>query len=102
MSAGSGEADNLIVWDASDSFRKVAVLKGHIDDVLTCAWSPDGSSIASGDTAGNVLVWKTNGRRTFFKYTGHTGPVNAVAWSPDGKRIASASADSTVQVWQPS
>jgi WD40 repeat protein/serine/threonine protein kinase len=74
----------------------------HINPVLSVAWSPDGSTIASGDNDGNVYVWKTTGRKTFFRYQGHKGPVNAVAWSPDGTRIASASSDGTVHVWQPS
>lgn len=76
--------------------------KDHVNRVLTASWSPDETSIASGDEDGNVYVWRTAGRKTFFKYTGHKGPVNAVAWSPDGKFIASAGADATVQVWQPS
>lgn len=76
--------------------------KDHVNRVLTVSWSPDGTSIASGDQDGNVYVWRTAGRKTFFKYTGHQGPVNAVAWSPNGKFIASAGADTTVQVWQPS
>ncbi|HEY4034584.1 MAG TPA: protein kinase [Ktedonobacteraceae bacterium] len=76
--------------------------KDHIDRVFAVSWSPDGTSIASGDEDGNVYVWRTAGRKTFFKYTGHKGAVNAVAWSPDGNFIASASADNTVHVWQPS
>ncbi|MGH2508461.1 MAG: hypothetical protein ACRDHZ_13835, partial [Ktedonobacteraceae bacterium] len=76
--------------------------KDHVNRVLAVSWSPNGTSIASGDEDGNVYVWKTAGRKTFFKYTGHKGPINAVAWSPDGKFIASGSADTTVHVWQPS
>jgi Tol biopolymer transport system component len=75
--------------------------KDHINRVFAVSWSPDGTSIASGDEDGNVYVWRTAGRKTFFKYTGHKGAVNAVAWSPDGNFIASASADNTVHVWQP-
>ena len=73
----------------------------HVNRVFAVSWSPDGTSIASGDEDGNVYVWRTAGRKTFFKYTGHKGAVNAVAWSPDGNFIASASADNSVHVWQP-
>ena len=75
--------------------------KDHINRVFAVSWSPDGRSVASGDEDGNVYVWRTDGRKTLFKYTGHKGVVNAVAWSPDGNFIASASADNTVHVWQP-
>jgi WD40 repeat protein len=75
--------------------------KDHANRVFAVSWSPDGTSIASGDEDGNVYVWRTAGRKTFFKYSGHKGAVNAVAWSPDGNFIASASADNTVHIWQP-
>jgi eukaryotic-like serine/threonine-protein kinase len=75
--------------------------KDHVNRVFAVSWSPNGTSIASGDEDGNVYVWSTSGRKTFFKYTGHEGAVNAIAWSPDGKFIASAGADQTVHVWQP-
>jgi serine/threonine protein kinase len=75
--------------------------KDHVNRVFAVSWSPDGTSIASGDEDGNVYVWRTAGRKTFFKYSGHKGVVNAIAWSPDGNFIASASADNTVHVWHP-
>ena len=75
--------------------------RSSVNPVLSVAWSPDGRSIASGDTSGTVYVWKVADQKIFFTYSRHKGAVNALAWSPDGKTIASASADNTVQVWQP-
>jgi serine/threonine protein kinase len=75
--------------------------KQHVNAVLSVSWSPNGTTLASGDNDGNVYVWQVAGRKTTFIYRGHKGAVNAVAWSPDGKSIASASADGTVHVWQP-
>jgi WD40 repeat protein len=83
------------------TFFKDHQRKDHVNRVFAVSWSPDGTSIASGDEDGNVYVWRTTGRKTFFKYSGHKGAVNAVAWSPDGNFIASASADNTVHVWSP-
>src|SRR5260221_467081 len=104
----SAGADQTVqISNGIDGTPRPPFFTGHVNGqlanpVLSVAWSPDGTSIASGDTAGNVYVWKTAGRKTFFIYRGHKGAVNALAWSPDGKTIASASADSTVQLWQPS
>lgn len=74
--------------------------RGHSASVLTLAWSPDGTRIASADTT--VQVWDAAKGHTIYIYKGHSGSVNAVAWSPGNKRIASAGDDTTVQVWNAS
>ena len=73
--------------------------KGHIQIVLTLAWSPDGRQIASGSADGTVRVWDATTGHTYVTYAGHSAEVNAITWSPDGKYIASGGADGTVQVW---
>ena len=74
---------------------------GHTQAVLTLAWSPDGTRIASGDAGGIVRVWDPARRDTHRPYSGYAAEVNAVAWSPDGKYIASGGSDGAVQVWDP-
>lgn len=105
--ASAGADQTVQISNGSDGTPRPPFFTGHqskqhINRVLAVSWSPDGASIASGDADGNVYVWHTAGRKTFFRYQGHKQAVNAVAWSPDGKSIASASADGTVHVWQPS
>jgi eukaryotic-like serine/threonine-protein kinase len=73
--------------------------KRHTDAVYTVAWSPDGTSIASGDRKGQALVWNAKTGAVTLTFLMHTAPVNAVAWSPDGTRIASGSSDLTVKIW---
>ncbi len=74
--------------------------RGHTSSVLTLAWSPDGTRIASADSS--VRVWNARDGHTDYIYKGHSGSVNATAWSPSNKRIASAGDDTTVQVWNAS
>lgn len=103
----SAGADQVVqISRGSDGASSPPFFAGHksqssINRVLSVAWSPGGTSITSGDSAGNVYVWRMVDRKTFFTYPGHKGSVNALAWSPDGKTIASGGADSTVQIWQP-
>src|SRR3989440_6829086 len=73
---------------------------GHKGPVLSVAWSPDGTRIASASVDQTVQVWEAPSGRLLQTCTGHRGPVLSVAWSPDGTRIASASDDQTVQVWE--
>ena len=38
--------------------QEVALLTGHTGDVTSVAFSPDGSTIASGSSDGTVLLWE--------------------------------------------
>jgi len=73
--------------------------RGHTGAVLSVAWSPDGSRIASASADRTVKVWEVKNGRLLLTYNRHKSFVLSVAWSPDGKHIASASDDQTVQVW---
>lgn len=76
--------------------------KGHSDQVLAVAWSPDGRRVASGSRDMTAQVWDTFTGQHAIIYRGHSNTVASLAWSPDGKRVASASWDKTVQVWDAS
>ncbi|MFE9098748.1 DNA-binding protein [Streptomyces sp. NPDC007264] len=71
------------------------------------AFSPDGSSLAVGDTLGRVTVWDgglrsriavLSGTRTA-DATGAADGVSALAFSPDGRTLAVAGASGTVRLW---
>ena len=74
---------------------------GHQSYVLSLAYSPDGSRIASGDGAGAVRIWDGHTSELTAVLSGHAGPVNGVAYSPDSSRVASAGDDGTIRIWAP-
>jgi WD40 repeat protein len=57
----SGSDDNTLkLWD-TETGKEIATLAGHIGEVNTCAFSPDGSVIACGDELGNFYLYKLKG-----------------------------------------
>jgi WD40 repeat protein len=75
--------------------RLETVLHGHENVVQTVAFSPDGSSLASGDIDGMVRLWDvaSGSGKVLFEAD---DAVNTVVFSPDGDTIAVASTDETL------
>ena len=75
------------------------VLKGHESNVMSVAFSPDGSRIVSGSVDSTVRLWDVASGEELAVLKGHEGSVMSVAFSPDGSRIVSGSWDNTVRLW---
>jgi WD40 repeat protein len=69
------------------------LIKGT-DGALSIAISPDGRTLASGDTShsalGEARLWDLENCKVLASLPGHRGPVIALAFSPDGKMLAAA------------
>ena len=65
--------------------------------VSSVAFSPDGSTLASGSSDYTVRLWDAVTGQEKAVLTGHSGVVNSVAFSPDGSTLASGSSD--VRLW---
>ena len=81
------------------------VLHGHQQEMLTAVFSSDGHHLATGDAAGEVLLWEiTDSKGTprvkiIHRLSDHTERVTSLAFSPDGQLLASGSFDDTIVVW---
>lgn len=74
-------------------------LPAHPPCVLTVAFSPDSTLLASGGGDNRVQIWDSNSGQLRHILTGHTNWVWSIAFSPDGKTLASASSDQTIYLW---
>lgn len=85
------------VWIVADGtqFRS---LSAH-PTVLTVAYSPTGTHIASGGDDSTVKIYSTATWNLLRTLTGHTGAVTGVAFSPNGQTLASGSTDSSIRAW---
>lgn len=107
-----------------DSGKRTAVFRGapqkelglpFTSDVLSLAYSPDGSLLAGGSKltsagkfysgqhlGGEVWVWDARtGDVRWFDRTTHSDIVYAVAFSPDGKQLVSGGIDGLIRIWNP-
>lgn len=73
-----------------------------LNAVVSVAFSPDGSLLATGDVSGAIAIWRTIDGQQLLSLNEHQGWVWSVCFSPDGLRFASGSADGTVRLWQTS
>jgi len=67
--------------------------------VVTCLYSPDGTSFTVVLSDGNIHVYATSNWERTWILSGHCNGDGSVVYSPNGDRIVSGSWDSTVRVW---
>jgi WD40 repeat protein/tRNA A-37 threonylcarbamoyl transferase component Bud32 len=75
-------------------------LRGHLEPVISVAFSPDGRRIVTGSFDHTAKVWEAASGRELLTLKGHGCGVYSVAFSPDGQRIVTGSGDQTAKVWE--
>ncbi len=78
---------------------ELVVQTGHIGDINSVKFSPDGKLLASGGEDRTVKLWNVGTGQQIRSLNGHTDLVFTVAFSPDGKTLASGSRDKTIKLW---
>lgn len=86
-----GAADNNVYIYNTTTGALTQTLTGHTTPVLAVAWRPDGTELATGDTAAsdNIKIWETVTWTVSQNLTQPSGTVHALAWLFDGTSLAS-------------
>ena len=94
----SPSSDGVNLWDITKK-ENIATLEGHRSSVYSVAFSPDGTTLASGSYDKTLKLWDVGTRENFVTFEGHVGSVISLSFSPDGKTLASGAADGTILLW---
>src|SRR5687768_11230792 len=74
-------------------------LKGHEGSVLSVAFSPDGTVLASSSRDATIKVWDVPSGKLERTLTEHAEDVYSIVFSPKGDLLASGSGDKTIKLW---
>lgn len=89
------------IWDI-DTGEPVILLNSHADQVVTLAFSPDGSLLACADTAANIHVWSDVALgKEIQVIPGDQTEVRCLTFSRDGSLLAVGGADRVIHIWDP-
>jgi WD40 repeat protein len=80
------------------TFLKMYTFKGHSNEVLSVAFSPDGKRLATGGREQTVKLWDAATGQELLTLKGYLEFVSSVAFSPDGKRLVAGSNEPTVRL----
>jgi WD40 repeat protein/serine/threonine protein kinase len=99
LAMGGNVADGIVrVYDVA-SGELLHALQGHIDRVVSVAFSPNGRRLVSTSLDRTVKLWDTATGQEVLTLRGHKDITSRALFSPDGRRLASVSVDGMLLVW---
>jgi WD40 repeat protein len=99
---GSGQRTGVHVWrvESGERVAELVLNEGnvrHKNDVWAVSFSPDGKLLVSGDTNGNLTLWKVGDWQQCLRFA--QGSLYQVAISPDARWLAAGGGGVDVSIW---
>jgi RNA polymerase sigma factor (sigma-70 family) len=91
-------AHNVWIWDLKQD-RLLRTIEVKTLDLYCLAFSPDGTSIATGGAAGDVQIWDVATGESFSTLKLGDDSVWALVFAPDGRTVASSAQARGIRLW---
>ncbi|WWC87902.1 uncharacterized protein L201_002802 [Kwoniella dendrophila CBS 6074] len=96
-----GNGKKVVLLSTTSSDKQIATFEDNKGDILSLSFTSDGKFLASGDSAGRIILIDVAKNETTVssRWTFHTGRIVDLAWSKSDKRLASVGLDENVYIW---
>jgi len=93
--------NHVLVWDleAAELIALYAPQNDTLDNVITLAYQPDSTTLAIGDTAGNLHLWDYASDGLINSWQAHAGELLSMTFT-DVHTLVTGGADAMIQVWE--
>lgn len=99
----SGSRDNtakLWLWEESNPSGTLQhTFEGHLDQIQSVIFSPDGQQILTASSDSSVRIWDRDDHSLTHVFRGHQEGVMSSVFASDGARILTGGVDQTAKLW---
>jgi len=92
-------SDDGIETIRRENWSIMKCLRGHLQDVVGIAWSPDSNFLFSCSTDGTAIVFNVKKGDKVKILSDHNGWVNGVVWDPKNKHVATIASDRCLRLF---
>ena len=90
----------LQIWDEDTRHSKdISIFMKDRGQITSLVFSPDGHTLATGSTNGQICLWDVHTAELRNTFTEHTETISSLVFSPDGHTLAARNKDGIVQLW---
>lgn len=92
------EGNRVALYDLVDG-RLSRLPSAHIDMIYAVAFSPDGTTLATGGADERIVLWDVNRRSTIWKKRVNYCFATSLVFSPSGRRLFASGYDQNIRCW---
>lgn len=89
------------LWDVRNQNRCIKIYRGHIAQVNSVKFSPDGLWIASAGTEGSVIIWDIRKSKQIMEFSEHppAAAITCIQFHPFEFLLAVGRVDGTISIY---